>query len=62
MRASYSFLAENPNELSLNKGDMITVLEEVDPGWWIGECKGIQGLFPAKSVLYLFKKMYPVFV
>jgi hypothetical protein len=46
MRANYSFIAENANELSLKKGDVVSVIEAIDPGWWIGELNGSRGLFP----------------
>jgi hypothetical protein len=48
VRANYSFVAENAEELSITKGDQITVLEEIDEGWWIGEMSGKRGMFPAK--------------
>lgn len=47
MVANYSFVAENDNEMSIKKGDIITVVEKVDAGWWIGEMEGKRGLFPA---------------
>lgn len=50
VRALYDFNAENANELSIRKGDIITVLNEVDKGWWEGELNdrpGTKGLFPA---------------
>ncbi|KAI3643428.1 hypothetical protein MP228_012983 [Amoeboaphelidium protococcarum] len=50
VRANYSFTAENKNELSLNKGDVVTVIQEVDEGWWIGDLNGKKGLFPANYV------------
>jgi hypothetical protein len=41
-------MAENKDELTMNKGDVIQVVREVDEGWWIGELNGTRGLFPAK--------------
>ncbi|KAI9331943.1 hypothetical protein BDR26DRAFT_869725 [Obelidium mucronatum] len=49
-RALYQFDAEGPGELSIRKGDLINVVEEVDEGWWIGELadgSGQRGMFPA---------------
>lgn len=46
MKASYSFYAENPDELTINPGDVIRVLDEIDDGWWVGECDGRRGIFP----------------
>ncbi|KAJ3084663.1 hypothetical protein HDU99_008409 [Rhizoclosmatium hyalinum] len=49
-RALYQFDAEGPGEMSIRKGDLINVIEEVDEGWWIGEMadgSGQRGMFPA---------------
>lgn len=43
-------MAENPEELSMTKGDTINVTNYVDNGWWAGECNGRAGLFPANYV------------
>jgi hypothetical protein len=48
VRANYSFTAENKEELSITKGEIISVIEEVDKGWWVGEVRGMRGLFPSK--------------
>ncbi|KAL7748572.1 hypothetical protein RI367_005983 [Sorochytrium milnesiophthora] len=45
--AQYDFTAEGPDELSMAKGDVILVIEEIDEGWWIGELNGQRGMFPA---------------
>lgn len=50
MRANFSFMGENSDELSIVKGDIVTVVEEIDEGWWIGELNGSRGMFPAKFV------------
>jgi Variant SH3 domain len=50
MKVDYAFDAEGDGEMSISIGDLITVLEEVDPGWFIGEIlgeEGRNGMFPA---------------
>jgi hypothetical protein len=37
---------EQPDELTLHPGDVITVLEKNEDGWWVGEVNGKSGLFP----------------
>lgn len=44
-------MAENAGELSINKGDLIAVVEEIDQGWWCGELNGNKGIFPAKYAI-----------
>lgn len=55
VKAIYDFSGENPNELNLCAGDVITVIEEIDQGWWKGELFDAngnrqQGLFPSNYV------------
>jgi len=51
VRAKHEFWAENDAELSLAVGDIITVLNRDDEGWWEGEGKnGQRGLFPSNYV------------
>jgi len=38
------------DEISFDPNDIITNIEMVDEGWWIGECRGKFGLFPANYV------------
>ena len=50
MRVDHAFDAESDSELSIQPGELITVLEEIDPGWYIGEILGDEsrsGMFPA---------------
>jgi hypothetical protein len=50
MRCLYGFSSNDSEELSMEPGDLITVIEEVDEGWWIGEIKEGRtkrvGMFP----------------
>jgi len=48
----YSYKAENVDELSLDEGDIITILEKEleDSGWWKGELGGKIGVFPDNFV------------
>lgn len=49
-RAIYHYAANLNDELSLNPGDLITVHRKQADGWWIGECRGRTGIFPATYV------------
>ncbi|CAL7952502.1 unnamed protein product [Xylocopa violacea] len=49
-RAIYQYAANLNDELSLSPGDLITVHQKQADGWWIGECKGRTGIFPATYV------------
>lgn len=44
---TFVFEAENPDELAFKKGDIITVQEKNDDGWWKGELNGKVGMFPS---------------
>lgn len=48
----FSYAAENEDELNLEVGDVITVLEKEleDSGWWKGEMNGKVGVFPDNFV------------
>lgn len=50
VKAQWAYSAQRPDELSLNEGDVITVLEERG-NWHRGECGGRTGLFPANYVV-----------
>ncbi|KAF7723964.1 hypothetical protein EC973_001480 [Apophysomyces ossiformis] len=49
-KAVYDFDGDSPDELSFRTGDLITVVEEVDEGWWLGEVESNgpkrRGIFP----------------
>ncbi|KAI7890299.1 SH3 domain-containing protein [Mucor mucedo] len=45
------YLAQSPEELSLQKNRIVTILEkDVGEGWWKGDLNGKTGLFPADHV------------
>lgn len=51
VRALYDYRAQEEGELSFKKGDIIKLLEKDDEGgWWIGDLRGIMGLFPKNFV------------
>ena len=43
------------NELRLQKGDIITVIDKCNEYWWMGICNGQKGLFPVPYVNDLTK-------
>lgn len=48
---SFSYTAQNSDEVSLVKGEIVTVINKDDPAWWKGEnSQGAVGLFPANYV------------
>ncbi|XP_072033455.1 rho guanine nucleotide exchange factor 7-like isoform X2 [Amphiura filiformis] len=51
VRARFNFKGSNePDELIFNKGDVITVTQQVDGGWWEGTLNGRTGWFPSNYV------------
>lgn len=48
--AKYNYKSQQIDELSLNKGDHVTVLEKSDDGWWRGILMGEMGWFPSNYV------------
>jgi len=48
-KALYNYSAQEGDELSLKKGDIITIIKE-HPDWWEGELNGKVGVFPANYV------------
>merc|ERR1712156_1202000 len=53
--ALYDYQAMAEDEISFDPNDIISNIEMVDEGWWIGECHGKFGLFPANYVEILKK-------
>ncbi|KAG0426335.1 hypothetical protein HPB47_026548 [Ixodes persulcatus] len=50
VRALFPFVAQHEDELSFQKGQVVTVLSKEDPSWWKGELGGHVGLFPSNYV------------
>ncbi|KAF9276718.1 hypothetical protein BGZ68_009829 [Mortierella alpina] len=55
VKALYNFEATAEGELSLRKGDIVRIIEEIDEGWWEGEMvdpHGVrhEGMFPSNYV------------
>lgn len=48
--ARYDYQAAADDEISFDPDDIICNIEMVDEGWWLGECRGKFGLFPANYV------------
>jgi len=48
--ALYDYQAQQSDELSFVKGNIITVLSKEHPDWWMGELSGNAGIFPANFV------------
>ncbi|XP_020278373.1 intersectin-1 isoform X3 [Pseudomyrmex gracilis] len=45
--ALYPYQAQNEDELSFEKGDVIIVLSKEEASWWRGELNGVSGVFPS---------------
>ena len=55
-KGMFPYEPENPDELKLVKGDIITILNKDGPdseGWWEGEVNGKVGMFPNNFVKLL---------
>uniref|UniRef100_A0A673Z970 Osteoclast-stimulating factor 1 n=1 Tax=Salmo trutta TaxID=8032 RepID=A0A673Z970_SALTR len=50
VKAKFTFQQTNEDELSFNKGDMISVSRQEDGGWWEGSFNGNKGWFPSNYV------------
>ncbi|XP_030054656.1 intersectin-2 isoform X3 [Microcaecilia unicolor] len=48
--AMYDYTANNEDELSFTKGQLISVINKEDADWWQGEINGVTGLFPSNYV------------
>ncbi|XP_052214529.1 rho guanine nucleotide exchange factor 7-like isoform X3 [Dreissena polymorpha] len=50
VKALYNFKGANNDELCFTKGDIITVTQAIDGGWWEGTLHGKTGWFPSNYV------------
>ncbi|CAA9996323.1 unnamed protein product [Nesidiocoris tenuis] len=57
--ALYPYVAQNEDELSFEKDDIVTVLAKDEPSWWKGECKGGVGVFPSNYVGPMYEAPSP---
>ena len=48
--ALYPYEKDEENEISFQKDDVISNIEKVDDGWWMGTVHAIRGLFPSNFV------------
>ncbi|XP_056644955.1 uncharacterized protein LOC130450525 isoform X1 [Diorhabda sublineata] len=49
-KAIYAYTPNMNDELLLKAGEIITVYRQQEDGWWLGECNGNVGIFPATYV------------
>ncbi|KAI4465241.1 sh3 domain-containing [Holotrichia oblita] len=49
-KALYAYTPNLSDELALHPGDILSVYRQQDDGWWLGECNGSVGIFPATYV------------
>lgn len=44
-------ISADETEITFDPGDLITHIEQIDPGWWKGTApNGVNGLFPSNFV------------
>lgn len=48
--AQFDFIARSDRELSLKKGDTVTLYSQVSNDWWKGSVNGHEGLIPDKYI------------
>ncbi|CAG2062031.1 unnamed protein product, partial [Timema podura] len=46
----FDYVAQEPDELSIRKGDIITNIRTQPGGWWEGSLRGKRGMFPDNFV------------
>ncbi|XP_067932492.1 breast cancer anti-estrogen resistance protein 1-like isoform X2 [Watersipora subatra] len=59
-KAKFDNLAESHDELAFRKGDVLTVVDQMDglDGWWLCSFRGKQGIVPANRVTLLAGMYY----
>jgi len=55
-RAAFDFVAQDAEEISFKRGDIIQVKQKYNENWWIGTVNGQSGMFPASYVTPLDQK------
>lgn len=55
-RASFDFVAQDAEEISFKRSDIIRVTQKYNENWWIGTVGGQSGMFPASYVAPLDQK------
>ena len=68
VRAVFKFKGTNNDELKFKKGDIITITQKEDGGWWEGTLDGKTGWFPSnyvedmpRSVMMEIPKWYTIY-
>jgi len=46
----FDYAAQQPNELSVQRGACVTILSNEDPHWWRGQIDNREGYIPASYV------------
>lgn len=49
-KVTFDYEPENPDELKLTVGDILTVINKEEEGWWEGDLNGKTGMFPSNFV------------
>lgn len=58
-KVTFSYAAENPDELTLQPGQSVDVLGEEEDGWWRGQVGDRTGLFPSNFVEIITEETTP---
>lgn len=53
--AQFDFIARSSRELSLKKGDPVSLYAQVSNDWWRGALRGQEGLIPDKYIMVKIK-------
>lgn len=51
LRVVFRYRMAQPGELTIEPNDIIELMAEFDSGWWLGRCRGEEGLFPHNYVV-----------